>query len=113
MRALFCLAAAIAAGGCSTSSGVLKLGPDTFTVHAEAKDVAGGEAESRRMVLSEAAKYCADRNLNLMVTSIKSGRVYPPPGGRAEATFRCLAEGDKDLRRPVYEEGADTIIKVK
>ena len=60
--------------GCtwSKSSGVLKLGPDTYTTSAAAARVVGGPSEARRLALSEGNEHCAKLSKEIMVTNIGS-----------------------------------------
>jgi hypothetical protein len=45
--------------GCAASSGVLRAGPDTFTVKATASPGAGGGATAKRNAYTEASQECA------------------------------------------------------
>jgi len=75
--------------GCSThSSGVLKVGPDTYTVSTSAGPWAGGIVEAKRMALSEANQYCAQQGKDIFVISKEDPRMGP-----TEVTFRCLKKG--------------------
>jgi len=76
--------------GCTStnSSGVLKVGPDTYTVATSANGWAGGLIEAKRMALSEANQYCAQQGKEILVTSKED--VGP---GKTEVTFRCLRKG--------------------
>jgi hypothetical protein len=93
--------AVVLLAGCAHSSGVQKIGPDTYTMSAQASLARGGEAGARSMVLTEANKTCASAGRELLVTNMNAGQYGP--GGSASVIFRCLAKGDPDLQRPNYE----------
>jgi hypothetical protein len=85
---------------CATSSGVQKLGPDTFTVSSAAAPARGGEA--RRIALDEANEYCAQEAKEILVMNIHTSTTNAFGAGSADVTFRCLTKGDSELRRPDY-----------
>jgi hypothetical protein len=98
--------------GCpiTKSSGVLQLGPDTYTVSTMAVPGAGGSTEARRMALTEANAHCASINRQILVTNMGSSSPYGAPG-KAEITFRCLAKDDPSLQRPVFQQAPDVTIE--
>lgn len=55
---------------CTQSSGVLKMGPDTYSASAAAAPAAGGYSEARRMALTEANQYCAQMGKEILVKNI-------------------------------------------
>jgi hypothetical protein len=115
------LAMVVVLAGCVThepitrSSGVAKLGPDTYTVSTITNGKAGGEMEARQNALGEANRYCADQKLEIVVTSIKTatGRAgtFAQRDGHASLIFRCLVAGDPDLKRPDYQPIPSTVIE--
>ena len=88
--------------GCTHSSGVLKLGPDTYTTSAAAHPAAGGSSEARRMALTEANRYCAQMGKEILVKNIVSGAYTS-----TEVTFRCLSKDDPELQRPEIRQAPD------
>lgn len=113
-----CFAIVVATGvavltGCAQSSGVLQLGPDTYTVSVHAAPVRGGESGARKIALNEAGQQCQSMRREIFVTNITSGRSSHLPGGTVEVTFRCLHPGDPGLQRPVYESVPDAVIQYK
>jgi len=82
----------LALAGCAMGSGIVPIGPDTYTVSELRAPVRGGGAEARRVVLAESDAFCRQQ-----------GRVFVPlylaPAGDPftpyyptafDATFRCL-----------------------
>ncbi|WP_406622921.1 hypothetical protein [Acidovorax sp. SDU_ACID1] len=99
--------------GCAQSSGVLQLGPDTYTVSVHAAPARGGEAGARKQALTEAAQQCQAMGRNILVDNLSSGPSTHLPGGTANVAFKCLATGDRDLHRPTYEPKPDTVIRFR
>lgn len=101
MRVPFCAMAAVMTAGlaaCGTSTGVVPMGPDTYSLSEMRSPALGGGLEARRVVLIEANDFCR-----------RQGRVFVPldlrPDGDPrtpyyptafDATFRCVMEA----RRP-------------
>jgi hypothetical protein len=96
---------------CAQSSGVLKMGPDTYSVSVHAAPARGGESGARNLALTEANTKCAGEGKEILVTNISSGRSTHFPGGTVEVTFRCLAKGDPDLQRPTYRAAPTAVIE--
>jgi len=105
------LAALLAIGGCAMSSGVQKLGPDTYSVSASAAPVRGGYSEARRIALEDANKYCSHIGREIVVTNVDTATTNVHGAGSADITFRCLLPGDPQLRRPEYRRAPDTVIE--
>lgn len=99
--------------GCAQSSGVLKMGPDTYSVSVHAAPARGGESGARNLALTEANGKCAAEGKEILVTNISSGRSTHLPGGTVEVTFQCLRKGDADLQRPTYRAAPTTVIEVR
>jgi hypothetical protein len=96
---------------CAQSSGVLRMGPDTYSISVHAAPARGGEAGARNLALTEANTKCRSAGKEIMVTNISSGRSTHLPGGTVEVTFRCLAKGDPDLQRPIFRAAPAVIIE--
>jgi hypothetical protein len=91
--------------GCAQSTGVMKMGPDTFSVTADAL----GASNAKQIALTEASGQCQSMGKEILVTNTSSGKdrarsVY-------EVTFRCLAKGDPELQRPYYESAPDVVVE--
>lgn len=96
---------------CAQSSGVLKMGPDTYSVSVHAAPARGGEAGAKKIALMEANQYCLNLNQEIMVTNTSSGASSHFPGGTVDITFLCLASNDPALKRPVLESVPDIVIE--
>jgi hypothetical protein len=110
MHVRFVLVAALFVG-CTQSSGVLKLGPDTYTTSAAAAPAAGGSSEARRIALTQANEHCGQLGKEILVTNIGTATTNLHGAGEAEVTFRCLTKGDPDLQRPEFRQVPDVTIE--
>jgi hypothetical protein len=111
MRAMMVLAMGAVLAGCAQSSGVLQMGPDTYTVSVHAAPARGGESGARAIALKDANDRCARDGKEILVTNIGSGRSTHLPGGTVDITFRCLSKGDPDLQRPMYRNVPSAVIE--
>ncbi len=102
---------AIALCACAQSSGVLKMGPDTYSVSVHAAPARGGQVGARNIALTDAGNYCTGMGKEILVTNTSSGASSHFPGGTVEITFRCLSKGDPDLQRPDYRSVPTTVIE--
>jgi len=98
---------------CAQSSGVMKMGPDTYTVSTHAAPARGGESGAKRLSLTEANQYCDAQGKEILVTNIESGSSSHLPGGTVDITFRCLTKDDPELQRPSYEKAADIVVETR
>ena len=102
---------ALALGGCAQSSGVLKMGPDTYTVSIHAAPARGGQSGAKKLAYAEAAEHCAKMGREMLVANTYSGESSHLPGGTVDLNFQCLAKGDRDLRRPTYASEPAIVIQ--
>ncbi len=93
----FVLASALA--GCATGSGIVPIGPDTYTVSELRAPVRGGGAEARRVVLAESDAFCRQqRRVFVPLYLAPAGDPFTPYYPTAfDATFRCLDPGDPEM----------------
>ena len=96
---------------CASTSGVQKMGPDTYSTSASASPARGGTSGARGMALTEANEYCTQMSKDIFVTNITSETTNIHGAGSAAVTFRCLAKGDPELQRPEYRQVPDTVIE--
>lgn len=96
---------------CATSSGVQRLGPDTFSVSSAAAPARGGYSEARRIALDDANEYCTKIGKEILVLNIGTATTNVYGAGSADVTFRCLSKGDPELQRPEYRQAPDTVIE--
>jgi hypothetical protein len=110
MRTIVVLSS-VALCACAMSSGVLKMGPDTYTLTVAASPVRGGVVGAKQLALEEASKYCSAAGEEILVTNTSGETTNARGAGSMDITFRCLAAGDPDLQRPDYRVPATTVIE--
>lgn len=96
---------------CAMSSGILRMGPDTYSVSVAASPARGGTVGAKRVALTEAGQYCAASGKDILVTNTSAETTTRVGAGTFDVTFRCLAKGDPDLQRPDYTRPPTTIIE--
>jgi hypothetical protein len=99
--------------GCSSSSGVLKIGPDTYTISTSASPAKGGVPAAKRIAYQEATAECVTRgNLELYVLSEKSTSPTWTEGmANVEVNFRCLPKNDPEFQRQNLKSTPDQVIE--
>lgn len=76
--------------GCASSSGVLKSGPDTFTVNTSASSGRGGTAPAKKSAYDQANQECAQQNKTIQVISEKiSTPSWTDSMHTVDLTFKC------------------------
>lgn len=89
------------------SSGILQMGPDTYSVSADDLNA----STAKQAALGQAQAHCTSLGKELLVTNTKSFR----DGARSvyDVTFLCLSKGDPQLARPIYSKEPDVVIEDK
>jgi hypothetical protein len=98
---------------CASSSGVLPIGPDTYTISVGVSatgSISGNNARAKREALTEANEFCEKRGKQILVQN--SGMNSTMYGSTSEIVFRCLSANDAEMQvRPVYQKEADIKIE--
>ena len=113
MKIIITLVAALALTGCANSSGVVKIGPDTFTISTSASPGKGGIPAAKRIAYQEAGEECARRG-GLEVFALTENTASPTwTEGMAsmELNFRCLRSDDPEFQRQRLQSSPDRIIE--
>ncbi|WP_213269144.1 hypothetical protein [Hyphomonas sp.] len=96
-------------GGCASSTGVLPIGKDTYTITTDAHFTRGGAGAAKSRAILEANEYCSSQGLNFVfITS--SGGSYGEYLTH-DLTFRCVPEGDLEDVRPDIETVPDVVVR--
>jgi hypothetical protein len=107
-------AAVFVVAGCAQNSGVLKMGPDTYSVTAGASHGRGGMAEAKRMAYGDAAAECQRQGREFLVIGERATPESWTSGmNNVALDFRCLQTGDPELLRPRMVKTPDTVIEVR
>lgn len=111
MHRLLVLAGIGLIGGCAVAHDVAKLGPDTYTVSANAAPARGGASGARSLAVNAAGAYCERMSREVLVTNISGQTTNVYGAGSVDVTFRCLQPGDPQLQRPTHEKAPDVIVQ--
>jgi len=90
--------------GCSTSSGVLQIGPDTYTI-STSNEISPAWAKKR--ALEDADKHCRSIGKFIMPMQERGGSHVDTFGDNIatyDFTFRCLGANDPMLSRPELKD---------
>lgn len=93
---------------CSSTTGVLPVGPSTFQVSTSAAGP-GGLQTAQRDALREANEHCRSLGKEILVSSTSGGRGHPR--ANYEVTFSCLDSKDPELVRPVLRPTPSVVIE--
>ena len=95
-----------------TSSGVIKTGPDTYSISTHYDFSSTG---AKIMAYTEAHEYCSEMGKELLTisTNQRSQRVAGIPTSNFDLGFRCLDKDDPELKYPNLKPVPDTLIEVK
>ena len=108
------LSTAIMLAGCASSTGVLPVGPDTYSITTGASSARGGMAGARGTALKEAGEYCAKAGKQILVQDISASSSFASGfdiSQNSNVIFRCLSDGDPELKRPNLEARPDVVIQ--
>jgi hypothetical protein len=108
------LSTAVMSAGCASSTGVLPVGPDTYSISAGASSARGGQAGARGAALKEAGEYCAKSGKQILVQDISGSSTLNNPlyiSDNSNVIFRCLSASDPELKRPNLETRPDVVIQ--
>jgi len=103
----------LAISGCSSSSGAIKIGLDTYTIATSASFGKGGIPAAKRIAYEEAGEQCKKLgNLEVYTLSEKSnGTTWVDGMFRFELNFRCLRSTDPEFKRQNLQSTPDSIIE--
>lgn len=93
-KKLVSLACLVLLAACAQSSGVMQLGPNTYSI--VTADEIGGTIAAKRSGLQEAAAFCAARGLEMVAMQSQSDvrrDFVGDPVAHHDLTFRCVARG--------------------
>lgn len=86
---------------CTTSTGILPVGPNTYTVSENRAPIRGGGIEAQRIALNEANTYCQQQGrVFVPLTMGQSGDLtnqFGPTG--YTATFQCVVSDDSSVAK--------------
>ncbi len=96
------LALCVLIQSCSSSSGVVKTGPDTYMISRSEKGFRGNSGAVKAAALSEAEDWCQKRGKVMKVISASQKDMVPMTSdASAEIHFKALAPTDPELAEPI------------
>lgn len=113
MKLPITFAAALMLIACASSSGVVKIGPDTFTISTSASPGKGGVPAAKRIAYQEAGEECTRRGgLEVFSLSEKtSSPTWTEGMAHMELNFRCLRAADPEFQRQRLQSSPDRTIE--
>ncbi|MCP5208314.1 MAG: hypothetical protein H7A01_13995 [Hahellaceae bacterium] len=89
--------------GCASSSGVLEMGPNSYSISVAASPARGGSAGAKRMAYKEAVEHCESMGKQILVSNHATNTTNYAGAGESELTFSCLGSDDTDIKSPNYD----------
>jgi len=109
MKNIILIAATTILSACA-HSGVVSIGPDTYMIaNSEWGFTSGGVQKAK--VMKEASDYCNSIGKQMIPISTSQNDVAWGKTPSAEVQFRCLSQGDPELKRPTLEPIPATVIE--
>jgi len=96
--------------GCVSTSQVLEMGRDTYSVSATA-DGYRDAASARQSAFETGAQKCAALGKRFMFVNESTARTRMGIDTTVNVTFRCLSESDPEYARPDIRQSPDVVIE--
>lgn len=97
-------------GGCVSTSQIMEIGRDTYSVSATA-DGFRSAASARDDAFSQGAQKCASLGKKFLLTNESTARTRMGIDTTVSVNFRCLAENDPEYARPIIHSVPDVVIE--
>ena len=97
---------------CTTSSGVMQMGPDTYTISsggALTGTTSGNDIKSKRKAYADANAFCASLGKQILVENTNTQTTGF--GSTSDLIFKCLSTEDYQYQRPQYQKTPDVVIE--
>lgn len=104
------LTATLALTGCVSTSQVLEMGRDTYSVSATA-DGLRDAASARQSAFQAGAQKCASLGKRFMFVNESSARTRMGIDTTVDVMFRCLSENDPEYARPDVRQSPSIVIE--
>lgn len=97
-------------GGCLSTSQVLEIGRDTYSVSATG-DGFRDAASTRQSAFEAGSNKCAALGKRFMLMNESTARTRMGIDTTVNVTFRCLSENDPEYARPYIQKAPDVVIE--
>ena len=112
MKLITTFVEALTISACSSSSGVFKVGPETYTISTSASHGRGGIPAAKQIAYQEANEECTKRGLEVFALSEKTAsQTWTDGMTHMDLNFRCLRADDKEFQRQQLQSTPDQIIE--
>ena len=112
MRLRPTLALLLLLAGCAIGTGILPVGPNTYTVREEYSPIRGGATAAEQAALTEANAFCVTQGRLFLVVDMATPPRWNPWGPTGySVTFRCALAGDPALAQGGSVRAPDQIIE--
>lgn len=112
MPLLFCTPAALTVAACVSTSQVLEVGRNTYSVSSSA-DAYRSAASARQSAFETGASKCSSLGKHFMLVNELTAGTRMGIDTTVNVTFRCLAEDDPASARPNHQRPSEVVIENK
>lgn len=116
MRRGFILASLVNAAllsACASTAEPVPMGKDTYMLANTGAWSWSSGSELKGELFRQADAFCRSQGKNLMPVSTNEKDANFQQFAHSELQFRCLADGDPELRRPTMEQAPNVVIENK
>ena len=110
LHAVTCVLAATTLSGCVSTSEVLDMGRDTYSVSATANGFRSA-ASARQSAFETGKEMCEKQDKRFMFVNESTARTRMGIDTTVDVTFRCLNENDPEYKRPMVRQAPDVVIE--
>lgn len=109
---IFTFSAFLLVYGCSSTTGVLQMGPDTYTLSVGTSgtgSISGNNAKAKKDALVEANDYCSRKGKQILVQNSNMNSTMA--GSTSELIFQCI--DSSETTKPIYRKEPNVVIENK
>lgn len=110
LKLIMVVALTVAFTGCISTSQVLEMGKDTYSVSATA-DGYRDAASARQSAFEAGAQKCTSLSKRFMFINESIARTRMGIDSTVNVTFRCLSDNDPEYVRPNIRQAPDLVIE--
>jgi outer membrane murein-binding lipoprotein Lpp len=110
MLILAAVVVAVLLSGCVSTSDVLEMGKDTYSVSATA-DGMRSAASARQSAFEAGKDMCTKQGKRFMFMNESMSRTRMGIDTTVDVTFKCLSENDPEYTRPQIRQAPDVVIE--
>lgn len=105
MRTIVCASVALVLTACGSTTGILPVGPDTYTITERFSPIRGGSDTAKTDSLLQANAFCAQQGKQLLSTNMTTGeRSY-------ELVFKCITPAEAAATNYKVQSAPNVVIE--